>query len=190
MTQSKKVIYALVAVIALGAGYLALKPATPEVAQPVVTQEQQEVVTNNTEVLETPSVPTPSGKKMAFSEFIKQGGAYKCTVNQYVQDMEMKGTVYINGDMVRGEYAMQVQGMNVDSNMVVRDGYTYSWSSMMPTGYKSKIVAPEETTNPDTGTSGTYSWNAEQIGDYNCESWSPDEAIFALPAGMTFTEMN
>jgi len=91
--------------------------------------------------------------------------------------------------MVRGEFAVQTQGMNIDSNMIVRDGYTYIWSSMMQgMGFKSKAVASDSATNPETGTLGSYAWDAEQIGDYNCEAWNPDVTIFTLPEGVIFSE--
>ena len=126
---------------------------------------------------------------MAFSEFIKRGGAYQCEINQLVGGSQTQGTAYISGGMIRGEYQTQVQGMSISTNMILRDGYTYSWSSMMPTaGYKVKAVATGGG-DASTGTSGTYSFNAEQIGDYNCEPWAADAATFALPAGVTFTEM-
>src|SRR3989344_8600079 len=127
-------------------------------------------------------------KKMAFAEFIKQDGAYKCTVTQNVEGTSTQGTTYINNGMVRGEFKTEVKGMSVDSNMIVRDGYTYAWSSAAPTmGFKAKVMM--DSTNADAFASGSYSWNAEQIGDYNCEVWTADEAKFVLPKGVTFKEM-
>lgn len=130
-----------------------------------------------------------NNKKMAFADFIKQGGSYKCTVRQSVQGVESEGTTYISGDMIRGEYATQVQSQNIQSTMIVRDGYTYSWSSMMPnTGFKVRVAQ----TAGDTGAaaSGNYSFDAEQIGDYSCESWSADASMFAVPTNITFQTIN
>jgi hypothetical protein len=131
-----------------------------------------------------------SGKKMAFSEFLKQGGSYKCEVNQYVNEMETKGTTYINDGMIRGEYNTKVQNMNVDSTMIVRDGYTYSWTSVMPTtGFKAKVA---EVVGGDAvaGPSGQYSFNATQIGDYNCEAWTADASKFTIPTNITFKDVD
>lgn len=133
----------------------------------------------------------PAGKKMAFSELLKQGGSYQCTVDQYVGEMVSKGTVFIDKDRIRGEFATAVQGMNINTSMIVRDGFTYTWTSAMPTkGFKAKVVeVVGGDAVVDTGTSGTYSFNATQIGDYNCADWNVDESKFALPAGVTFTEI-
>lgn len=133
-----------------------------------------------------------AGKKIAFSEFIKGGGSYRCSVNQYVGDVETKGTVFMDGDMIRGEYNTEVQGLNIDTSLIVRDGYTYTWNSMMPTsGFKIKAASASGDTRGDTGAgmAGSYAFNAEQIGDYDCETWTADSAMFALPAGVTFQEL-
>jgi hypothetical protein len=136
-----------------------------------------------------PNPSAPAGKKMAFSEFMKQGGSYKCTVNQNIGGTESKGTTYMSEGMVRGEFVTVAQGMSMTASLIVRDGYTHSWTSMMPTmGFKSKVVtsAPSDT---EADTSGTYSFDGNQIGDYDCQPWTPDASMFALPSGTTFTEM-
>ena len=132
---------------------------------------------------------TETGKKMAFSEFVKQGGSYKCTVKQAMNDFENSGTVYINGAQMRGEFSTIAEGRNVDTTFIVTDGYTYSWSSMLPNmGFKMKIN-PGTNGGGSADTSGTYSFNSEQIGDYNCEPWTVDASMFATPSGMTFTKI-
>lgn len=130
-----------------------------------------------------------SGKKMAFADFVKQGGSYECTVNQYVAGTETSGKTYISGGMIRGEFQTSVQGLNITTNMIVRDGFTYTWSSMAPTmGYKAPIAEGAEG-DTSTGMSGTYSFNAEQIGDYDCSPWTADLSKFTLPAGVNFQEI-
>ncbi len=129
----------------------------------------------------------PDGKKMAFSQFLKQGGSYKCDVSQSVSGVENTGTVYTSNEMIRGEFSTTVQGRTIDSTMVVRDGYAYSWGSALPgTGFKVKTAASVYDTTT-AGGSGSYSFNAEQIGDYNCEPWVREESKFTLPADVKFT---
>jgi hypothetical protein len=129
-------------------------------------------------------------RKMAFADLLKQGGTYKCTVTQNVNNTETMGTTYMDGSMIRGEYNTKVQGMSIDSTMVVRDGYTYSWSSALPNmGFKAKVV---ESTGGDTSApvSGNYSFNAEQIGEYDCEAWTADASKFAIPTNITFKDVS
>lgn len=128
------------------------------------------------------------GKKMAFDAFVKQGGSYKCTVNQSVQGVDSTGTVYMDGGKMSGTFATAVQGMNFETRFIARDGYSYSWSSAMPgQGFKTAVAA--QAANTDASTSGTYSFNAEQIGDYDCDPWTADATVFAIPASVKFTEM-
>jgi hypothetical protein len=60
---------------------------------------------------------------------------------------------------------------------------------MMPTtGFKAKVIENVEP-NTNAGMSGTYSFNASQIGEYDCEEWAGDQSKFTLPASVTFTEI-
>jgi hypothetical protein len=130
----------------------------------------------------------PSGKKMAFSQFLKQGGAYKCEVKQYMSDFENSGTMYISGKNMRGEFSTVAEGRTMNSSFISRDGYSYTWSSVTP-GMGFKIKAEAETSNESAGVNGTYAWSADQIGDYNCESWVVDTTKFELPKDVTFQEI-
>lgn len=172
--MNKTLLTVLVAGVVLVGGYFYFGGEKNEIVQNTVSEE----ITQQ-----------PSGKKMAFAQFLKDGGAYKCTVNQYVGDTESKGTVYVNQGLIRGTFQTEVQGTKIDTDLLVRDGYTYTWTSAAPMGFKAPVVAPDTNTNQNAGMSGTYSWNAEQIGDYDCVAWNPDTATFAVPAGIQFMEM-
>ncbi|MES2087577.1 MAG: hypothetical protein V4467_01140 [Patescibacteria group bacterium] len=131
----------------------------------------------------------PNGKKMAFSELVKQNGFYKCDIQQNAGDAETSGVTYVHAGMIRGEYTTTVSGVTVGTNIIVRDGYTYSWTSLAPgMGFKAK-VATTESNNGGAGPAGTYSFNADQIGDYNCQTVPSDTSRFTLPAGVTFKEL-
>lgn len=75
--------------------------------------------------------------------------------------------------------------------MIVKDNFTYTWSPLMAgKGFKAKVVeVVGGDAVVDTGTSGTYSFNATQIGDYDCVDWTVDESKFTLPSTVTFTEI-
>lgn len=145
---------------------------------------------------------TPAQKKMAFDAFLRRGdGSYVCTVKQAMSDMENSGTVYIEGSAdegkrkIRGEFTTVAEGRTIGTTFVIKDGFNYMWTSAAPkNGFK--VAMPKEaldaegkvTVNAD-GSSGTYAWSATQIGEYDCQPWTVDQAKFALPAGVTFTEM-
>lgn len=182
----KPLFIALAVVVLGGVGYMAYSqldnnPGHMSVTLPTATS------TDNT--------PTPSGKKIAFSELVKQGGSYECTVKQAVSNMDSDGVVFMNRDRIRGEFSTLTQGIKIDTSMIVKDGYTYTWSSMMPgAGFKIKMDSPtgagaHTTADAETSTNGSYSWNADQIGDYYCKEWAVDESKFTLPTSVKFTEI-
>ncbi len=191
--MSKTTIIVVVCVVILGAGsyFMWQKPMTQEDSSslaggtmPVGTEGDW----SDTPMEEQDSLP--EGKKMAFGELIKLGESYECTVNQYIGENVSKGTAYISGGLVRGEFKTQAKGLNINTSLIVRDGYTYSWTSMAPNmGFKAKVVASAEV-SPNQSASGSYSWNADQIGDYDCKDWTPDMTQFDLPAGINFQEIN
>lgn len=143
----------------------------------------------------TSPVADTSAKKIAFSELVKQGGSYECTVKQVISNIDSDGVVFMNRDRLRGEFSTLAQGMKIDTTMIMKDGYTYTWSSVMPNnGFKIEINPPIKAgadTPVDNGaaTSGTYNWNAEQIGDYYCKAWTVDESKFTLPTNVKFTKI-
>ncbi len=146
-------------------------------------------VEDNNDV-ENNEVAEQSGKKMAFSQFVKQGGSYKCEVEQSVNDFENSGTVYISGGNIAGQYNTIAEGRTIDTSFVLKDGYSYTWSSFAPNmGFKVKMPDVEPGANTSIDATGTYSWNADQIGEYNCEPWVYSSAQFDLPKGVTFSEI-
>jgi hypothetical protein len=188
MSQKSLILIVGLVVVVVG-GFLFLKSQSG--TQPATTVQDSSTAVTQNKQLEPQASADANAKKMAFADFIKQGGAYKCTVSQKVENTDTKATIYTKGDMVSGKYTMEMQGMTMDSSFIVRDGYSYSWSSMMPTkGFKMKIdtaAQPNATANADM--SASYAFNASQVGDYNCEAWSGDDSVFALPQTVTFTDV-
>ncbi|MDQ3075947.1 MAG: hypothetical protein M3Q34_02370 [bacterium] len=179
MSKTKIILTFVLIVIALGGYGLIFQKSKLENTAPMVSNE-----------FESETKVQPTGKKMAFSEFIKQDkGAYKCEVKQAFSDMENSGTIYMNNGMMRGEFSTIAEGQPMDSSFIMKDGYAYNWSSTLPSmGVKVKVL----TSADDNGREAkeTYTWNAEQIGEYNCEEWKVDESKFALPTRINFTELS
>jgi hypothetical protein len=177
---------ALLLVVAGGVYYGVSSSVKNDVAPLVATvdTQTQDVMVATTTASTTPE--TPTGKKIAFSEFLKKGGSYKCTVTQTVANMTSNGTVYIDNTNVKGSFSTSISGQTIDTNMIAKDGYTYTWTSMSKgVGYKAKIASGAG--DSTASTSATYTWNGSQIGEYNCEPWTADKAMFALPSSVTFT---
>lgn len=131
-----------------------------------------------------------ASKKIPFAELIKQGGSYRCEVKQYYQNTETVGTVYTGKGNVYAEYSMKVMGQVFDTNFILVGDTTYTWTSMTPgSGFKTKTATGAVASTSQQGDTTTYSWNAEQIGDYTCSDWVYDEAQFTPPKGITFKSL-
>jgi hypothetical protein len=182
----KMVIGVLLLVVAVGVYYGVSSSVKNDVAPQVVTED---VPTSQESVVATTTASTTTqtdSKKIAFTEFLKKGGSYKCTVTQTVANMTSNGTVYIDNANVKGSFSTSIAGQTIDTNMIAKDGFTYTWTSMSKgVGYKAKIV--KEGGDADASSSATYTWNGSQIGEYNCEPWTVDKTMFELPTSVTFT---
>jgi hypothetical protein len=134
------------------------------------------------------ATPVSMGKKIPFNQFMKKGGSYICAVTQTMATMTTSGTVYLNNGKVKAEFTVAIAGNTINTSMIIRDGYSYTWTSNSPTkGIKTKI-AKLETSNASSSSRGTVTWDGSQIGDYNCEAQTVEDSVFALPTTVTFAE--
>lgn len=123
-----------------------------------------------------------NGKKMAFSQFVKQNnGSYECDVKQYNGEIESEGKVYIGNNTVRADIITKLGDQNVTNVLVVKDGYTYTWTSN-PNIPGLKIKNNVNTT--------AESEQFSSIGDYSCKEWEPSGAMLNIPTSIDFKEVN
>ena len=112
-------------------------------------------------------------------------------MKQYIDDFGSEGTVYISAGKIRGEFTTTAEGKLIETSLIVTDGYQYIWSSAMQGGFKMKIPdIATSSASTNTETTGTYYWNAEQIGDYDCVPWTTEESKFIPPVTIVFTDMS
>lgn len=128
------------------------------------------------------------GKKIPFSEFMKEGKPYTCRTNQAIENIQTTGTVYLSDQMIRGNFTSFAQGMTINSSLIIRDGYAYIWSGMTPSGFKVATTDPASVKS-STGNS-SFSWDADTITDYTCEPWtSVDSSVFTIPTNIEFANI-
>jgi hypothetical protein len=171
--MSKNLISVLILGVVLVGGYFIIKNGKRPDTAPAVYNEM-----NNGE-----EIANNAGKKMAFSEFLKTNtSSYKCDVKQAMSDFENSGTVYVDGQKVRGDFSTIAEGKTMTTSLIVRDDTSYMWSNgengLPEIGFKAKV-------NSENNLEG---WR-ESIGDYDCELWTVDEAMFAVPTNITFQEV-
>lgn len=178
MTMFGKVLLGL---ILATAAVLIIKGAGKGGDEIVVTPEE-EVVTDT---------PLPAEQEVGTFEgsakdLMTRGGDHKCTFTQDVENSKTTGTIYISGMKMRGDFSSAVNAggstMNVDSHMISDGTSIWTWSSVVPTGFKMKI-------DQSAGSSVDKGFDANTKLEYTCVAWTPDQSQFVLPSTVTFEEM-
>lgn len=131
---------------------------------------------------------TSGSKKIAFSQLVRQGGTYKCSVTQNIGNVTTQGLVYMDKGFVRGEFKAPYNGQVVSVSFLMRDGLTYVWNSMAPT----QGVTMKNNVNIQTGTNVNASPDEylDQIGDYTCDAGTFDASVFVIPTTIKFKALN
>lgn len=125
----------------------------------------------------------------SLSDLRKRGGSYECTFSHTSDVGNSTGVVYVSGDRVRGDFtssAPSVGSFSVESHMIVKDDFTYAWTSLAPQGFKAKITM-EGTPSAPPATAQYADQN--QSYEYMCTAWAVDESKFTLP-DLSFIEVN
>ena len=123
---------------------------------------------------------------MNFANVLRQGGSYKCEVDQDVLGTATKSTIYISNGKASGEFKTKIKGVSADTRFIMRDGVSYTWNSATPKTGFSADTTTDITSSTKSSASGTYYWDVDQVGGYNCAAWRPDEAKFIIPDTINF----
>jgi hypothetical protein len=128
---------------------------------------------------------SPDGKKIAFDAYLSGAtGPQQCTVEQHIRELDSTGTVWIDGANARGDFVTPLNGTDVKASFIVKDGYTYTWSSVLASGLRTKN---DPNKRNEGVSSGSYVWDPRDIGDYACKAWKVDANKFELPKDVRFT---
>lgn len=102
------------------------------------------------------------------------------TINEDWQSLEW--TLYVDGKKMRYGSKWIIEWQNFEGNLIVKDGFSYSWTSMDNKWYKMKEVEWEENNDEDI-------WAEERVQemDFDCKKWV-ENWVFELPSNITFEE--
>lgn len=123
-------------------------------------------------------------QQMSMKELIALGKSQKCDFSE--PQSNTAGTIYIADGKVRGDFTSQNQGTNVSGHMIVDGTTVYTWMDGMNQGFKAAFNPTGEQGQGDT----QQGLSPDKKTDYKCEKWSEDESLFAMPAGVTFSDMS
>lgn len=133
------------------------------------------------------SIETQNGSYTgSLADLGKRGGNYECTFSHNSAVGDSSGVVYVSGNNIRGDFKSVASGFSVESHMIAKDGFTYTWTPLSPSGFRSRVV--DGVTGGGTATEGTYT-DQNQTYEYECVPWSVDESKFTLPA-ISFIDVN
>ena len=109
-----------------------------------------------------------------------------CTFNRADANVTMSGTMYLSGNMMRGDFKSKTGTSGDIDSHVLRSGDTmYVWSSNMGT----KMTISTDADAKASPASGK-SMDLDQKVDYKCVSWSKDDAKFTIPSDVKFTDIS
>lgn len=125
----------------------------------------------------------------SFDDLAARGGNWKCTFTTQTEMGAAQGEVYVSGDRIRGNFSMTAPVVGkVESYMIADDEYTYSWSSVLPQGFKARRAdtgAPDGATKAaDTGIDPRMQMS------YECEPHTAAADLFVVPTNVTFQTLN
>lgn len=129
------------------------------------------------------------GGQMSFADFIRRGGSYQCRVVDSADGSTAEGMVYISGDLIRTDFDVEADGVTARIHSIMRDGNSYAWTSESSTG----VVVPIDDSEVDIGESTQVSFSnfdPNEVGEYDCEPWVVNNAVFTLPAGVEFIDFS
>jgi len=121
-----------------------------------------------------------------FAALIARGGNLTCDVSVSTPDAPAEGTTYISGDQVRADITVRpsmMGGAQINAHMIQSGGYIYSWSDMVPQGFKMEV-------SESVGAAQSQGFDVNAQVEYSCSPWLVDASKFTPPAAVTFTEFS
>lgn len=123
----------------------------------------------------------------SFKDMLAMGKSQKCDAQFTSGQTTSEGTIYLANGQMRGDFTAQDNGKTIQSHMIVKDQTVYSWMEGMGMNmaFKSALSANSQSSNNQQSSMST---DVNQKVNYNCQSWTEDDSMFALPTGITFSD--
>lgn len=189
--MSAKMIAGVVAVVAVAGGAYVFMGSgnAPQGAQQKEAGSTENAMESETERASEAEVP--SSGRGSFEELLRLGGNATCefAYSEPESGAQIDGTVYVadDGELFRGDFTMEHQGMAYDTH-VIRDGSKgYTWSE---TPYGSMALEFDIQDDDDLFKSNDEGGlDYDQEFEYSCERWSVNSSFFTPPSEIEFTNM-
>ena len=153
-------------------------------ASPTTSTAPSSSVQTNTAAQTTDTQPTQG--QGTFKDLMAMGTSQQCDADFTSGQTSSHGTIYLASGKMRGDFSSQNQGNTIQSHMIVKDQTVYNWTE--GAGMDMAFKTPVATSTASQGASQSQGANVDQQVNYSCQSWTEDDSMFDLPAGVTFSD--
>jgi len=181
MTRFSVLSLALIAVLSLaGCG-------KPKVATPTTTQSGTAVATEST-------VTQEENFNGTLEQLMTQGKSVACHTVSDSEGTKMEGDFYIDnkGGRTRSNSTITAKSLPTQETMMIMDkDYVYMWTAGEKTGFKYPVVKDEPAADEKIENSKLPEAQKDvrkEKFDFKCKAWQVDEAMFAVPTDVTFSD--
>lgn len=130
--------------------------------------------------------PPSSASGMTLKGLLALGSSQKCTFTDATSlTASSEGTVYVAQGQLRGDFTSVVSGKAIGSHMIILGNTSYVWTDATKEGVKMALA----TTENQQGPGPNQGFDPNKKVNYSCSNWTTNASVFALPAGITFSDM-
>jgi hypothetical protein len=123
---------------------------------------------------------------MTLQGLLSLGSSQKCTFTDATSiTASSEGTVYVAQGKLRGDFTSVVSGTTIKSHMIVLGDTSYTWTDTTKEGSKMALATIENQQAPGPN----QGFNPNKKVNYSCVGWLTDASVFALPAGIQFSNL-
>lgn len=179
----------IAAVVVLGGGYYVMNSGSLSMSEESTVDDPAEQQADS--VAADKATPKLAEKAVAFSgsffDLATRSGNYACTISSSGPANGTKGTVYVSGTNVRGDFTTVAAGKTVDSHMLKLDNKVYVWGGGMEQG-----MVMDATTMSGTGSDPAMTGSGKEMQQeygWNCVATGSDASKFVKPTNIEFMDL-
>ncbi len=141
------------------------------------------------EVKEIKKVEENTDEKVntTMSEILKKGTPTTCTFKMKAENEQVYDAIlYVEWKSMRYVMNWTIEWNKIENNMLLKYGFSYSWTNMTKQWFKMKQNLDE---NADKSNPKKQLKEMNESIDFDCKKWV-DSAIFELPKDISFEEFD
>lgn len=120
-------------------------------------------------------------------EIFKKWEPTTCTFKIIDEKQTYDAIMYVDGKKMRYSMNWKIEWNQLESNVIIKDGFSYSWSNMGTEWFK--IKNDLEKNNTDSQNTQGQGQEMNQKYEFNCKKWV-DLTVFELPSNINFQEFD